>query len=44
MGAEIDPGMGLTPFPSSILDETRFEGLLVAKNVIFCQNGHFNQN
>jgi len=25
LGAGIDPGMALTPFPSSILDETRFE-------------------
>jgi len=25
LGAEIDPGMALTLFPSSILDETRFK-------------------
>ncbi len=25
LGAGIDPGMILTPFPSSILDEARFE-------------------
>ncbi len=25
LGAGIDPGMALTPFPSSLLDETRFE-------------------
>ncbi len=25
LGAEINPGMALAPFPSSILDETRFE-------------------
>jgi len=25
LGAGIDPGMALTLFPSSILDETRFE-------------------
>jgi len=25
LGAGIDAGMALTPFPSSILDETRFE-------------------
>jgi len=25
LGAGIDPGMALTTFPSSILDETRFE-------------------
>ncbi len=25
LGAEIDPGMAFTPFPSSIFDKTRFE-------------------
>jgi len=25
LGAGIDPGMALTPFPSSILDEIRFK-------------------
>jgi hypothetical protein len=25
LGIEIDPGMVMTPLPSSILDETRFE-------------------
>ncbi len=25
LGAGINPGMALSPFPSSILDETRFE-------------------
>jgi len=25
LGAEINPGMAVAPFPSSILDETRFE-------------------
>jgi len=25
LGAEIDPGMDLTPFPSSVLNMTRFE-------------------
>jgi len=25
LGSGIDPGMALTPFPSSIVDETRFE-------------------
>jgi len=26
LGAGIDPDMAFTPFPSSILDETRFRG------------------
>ncbi len=35
LGTEIDSGMVMTPFPSSILDETRFEPTTYRSRVEF---------